>query len=92
MELTTTERASVAEGLPVEANGIGNSRKTTKTETRYTLATVYACTVPGGRFPAKFGCQPIKLDLYLPVHAYTANNMRVHLRHLGVYKESRVVY
>jgi len=42
---------------------------------RHTLATVYACTVPGGRFPAKFGCQPIKLELYLPVHTYTANNV-----------------
>ena len=63
----------MAEGLPEEANAIGNSRKTTETETRYTLATVYACTVPGGRFPAKFGCQPIKLELSLLVHRYTAN-------------------
>ena len=80
----------MAEGLPEEANAIGNSRKTTETETRYTLATVYACTVPGGRFPAKFGCQPIKLELSLLLHAYTANYLRVHFRHLGVYKESRV--
>ena len=48
--------------------------------------------LPGGRFPAKFGCQPIKLELYLLAHTYPANYVRVHLRHLGVYKESRVAY
>ena len=47
---------------------------------------------PGGRFPAKFGCQPIKLELYPIVHTYPANYVRVHLRHLGVYKGSRVAY
>ena len=45
---------------------------------------------PGGRFPAKFGCQPIKLELYPLAHTYPANYVRVHFRHLGVYKESRV--
>jgi len=64
----------------------------TETETRYTLATVYMCTVPGGQFPEKFGCQPIKLELYLLVHTYTANYVCVHFRQLGVYKESRVAY
>jgi len=47
---------------------------------------------PGGRFPAKFGCQPIKLELYPHVHTYAANNVRVHLGISGVYKESRVAY
>ena len=28
---------------------------------------------------AKFGCQPIKLELYLHEHAYPANYVRVHL-------------
>ena len=46
--------------------------------------------LPGGQFPVKFVCQPIKLELYPPPHAYPANYVRVHLRHLGVYKESRV--
>ena len=27
---------------------------------------------PGGRFPAKFGCQPIKLELYPLAHTYAA--------------------
>ena len=45
MESTTKEGASVAEGLPEEANAIGDSRKTTETETHSSLATVYACTV-----------------------------------------------
>jgi len=46
----------------------------------------------GGQFPAKFGCQPIKLELYPLAHTYPANCVRVHFRHLGVYKESRVAY
>ena len=47
---------------------------------------------PGGRFPAKFGCQPIKLELYPLTHTHPAKYMRVHFRHLGVYKESRIAY
>jgi len=39
----------------------------------------------GGRFPAKFGCQPIKFELYLLVHAYPGNCVRVHFKRLGVY-------
>jgi len=42
----------------------------------------------GGRFPAKFGCQPIKLELYPYAHTYSANYVRVHCRISGVYKES----
>ena len=83
----------MAESLPEEANAIrGSRKKTTETEARSSLATVYACTIPGGRLPAKFGCQPIKLELYLLEHTYTANYVRVHFRHLRVYKESRVAY
>jgi len=92
MVSTTTEAAPEAESIPEEGNAIGDWRKTTETETHSSLATVYACAVPGGRFPAKFGCRPIKLELYLLVHTYTANYVRVHLRHLGVYKLSRVAY
>ena len=53
MELTTTEGAPVAEGLPEETNGTGDSRKTTETEARSWLATVDACTVPGWSIPGK---------------------------------------
>jgi len=88
MESTTTEGAPAAGGLPEEANAIGDSRKTTETESRTSLVTVYTCTVPGCQFPAKFGFQPIKLELYPLVHTYTAIYMCVHLGHLGVYKES----
>ena len=84
---STTEGAPVAEGVLEETNAI---TKTTETESRPSLATVYACTVPGGRFPAKFGSQPIKLELYPLVHTYTANYVRVHFRRLGVYKERQV--
>ena len=47
---------------------------------------------PGGRFPAKFGYQPIELELYPLAHAYAAKYVRVHLQHSGVYKDSRVAY
>jgi len=79
LESNTIEGAPVLEGTPEEANGIGDPRKTTETEARSPLATVYACTIPGGRFPAKFGCQPIKLELCLHEHTYPANYVRVHL-------------
>ena len=72
MASTTTKGASVAEGLPQETNGIGDSRKTTETESRSALVTVYACTGTGGRLPAKFGFQPIKLQLYPLAHTYPA--------------------
>jgi len=62
--------------------------KTTETEPRSPLPTVDACTNPDGRFPAKFGFQPIKSELYPPEHTYPAIYVRVHLRHLGVYKAS----
>jgi len=39
-----------------------------------------------------FGCQPIKLQLYPLVHTHPANYVRVHFKHLGVYKGSRVAY
>ena len=86
MESTTTEGAPVAEGLPEETNAIGTQEKTTETEAHSPLATAYACPVPGDRFLVKFGCQPIKLDLHLLVHTYTANCVRVHFRHLGYIK------
>ena len=42
-------------------------------------------SIPGKR-------QPIKFELYLLEHKHTAKYVRVHLRHLGVYKDSRVAY
>jgi len=53
MGSTTTEGAPVAEGLQEETNGIGDSRKTTETETRASPATVHACTIPGWSIPGK---------------------------------------
>ena len=89
---STTRKAPVSEGLPKEANSNGDPRKTTETETRASWETVDACRVPGCEFPATSGCQPIKLELYPHVHTCTANYVRVHFRHLGVYKGSRVAY
>ena len=40
----------MAEGLPEEANGIGERTKMTETESRSSLSTVYACT---GKITAK---------------------------------------
>ena len=93
----TTEGAPLAEGLTEEVNGIGDSNKQTKKidRDRNTLIngnSLRVHSLPGGRFPAKFGCQPIKLELYPLAHTYPANYVRVHFSHLGVYKESRVVY
>jgi len=73
----------VVGGLPEQANGAGDPTKTTETEARSSLAMAYACTVPGGRFPGKFGCQPIKLELDPHEHTYSANYVRVQLGHLG---------
>ena len=93
MESTTTEwqRAYSYRRRPttLETQEKKKKKKTTETETRSPLATVYACTVP---FPAKFGCQPIKLQLFPLVHTYPANYVRVHFKHPGVYKGSRVAY
>ena len=91
-ESSTTRGAPVSDGLPKEAKSIGDPRKTTETETRTSWETVDACKFPGSKFPAKFGCQPIKLELYPQAHTYTAYYVRVHFRPLGVYKESRVAY
>ena len=75
----------MAEGLPEQATGIGDSRKTTETETRTTLATAYACTVPGWSIPGKIW-MPTNQIRTIPAGAHAS----VHVRHLGVYKESRV--
>ena len=89
---TCLESTATEGGLPEETNAIGDSRKTTETEARSSLATVDTCTVPGWSIPGKFGYQPIKLEICPLVHTHTANYVRVHLRYLGVYKESRVAY
>ena len=57
--------------------------KTTETETRSSLATVYACTVD---YREISGCQPIKLELHPLVHTYPANYVRVHLKISGYIK------
>ena len=89
MKSTTWQGAPVAEGLPEETNAIGDSRKNDKD--RNTLLTGNSLRVHS-QFPANFGYKPIRLELYLLVHTYTANYVRVHSRLLGVYKESPVAY
>jgi len=88
MESTTTEGAPVAEGLPEETNGIGDSKKRQRQKHAHNWQQFTRAQLLGDRFPAKFGCQPIKLDKYLLVHAYPANYVRVQFRRLGVYKGS----
>jgi len=65
LESTPTEGVPVAEGLPEEVNGIGDSKKkkkerkkkqtkkTTETESRSPLSTVYACTASRQSIPGK---------------------------------------
>ena len=103
LESTPTEGVPVAEGLhvPEETNGIEDSKKKKEKKTnkkRQRQSHAHHCQqftraqLPGNRFPAKFGSQPIKLELYPQAHTYPANFMRVHFRHLWVYKGSRVAY
>jgi len=62
MESTTTEEAPVAKGLLEKANAIGDSRKKRQRQKHAHLRQQFTrAEFPGGRFPAKFGCQPIKL-------------------------------
>ena len=94
MESTTTEGAPVVEGLPVGDQQHWRLKRKKRQRQKHTphWQQFTRAELPGGRFPAKFGCQPIKLELYPLAHTYPANYVRVHFRHLGVYKESRVAY
>jgi len=93
METNIKEGAPVAEGLSEETNGIGDSRKKLQRQKHtHHWQKLERAQIPGGRFPAKFGCQPIKLELRPLRHTYPANYVRVHFRHLGVYKDSRVAH
>ena len=94
-ESTTTEGAPVAEDLPEEANAVGDSGKKNDRD-RNTLSTgnslhVHSFRVVDSRQDLD-SMQPIKLQLYPLAHTYTANYVRVHFRHLRVYKKSRVAY
>ena len=80
MELafTTTERVPVAEEAPEEAKGIGDSKTKKKKRQRQNHAhhcqELTRARFPANPFPAKFGCQPIKLELHTLTHTYAANN------------------
>ena len=71
----------MAEGLPEEANGIGDARKrkqkqkTTETDTRSSLGTVYACTMSRQSIPGK---------IWMPTNQIRAMSARAH-----VYREVR---
>jgi len=58
--VTTTEGAPVAEEVPEEANAI---TKWQRQSHAHHWQQVTRAPFPGGRFPAKFGCRPIKLEL-----------------------------
>jgi len=90
MELTIAEEEPVAVRLPKEENAIGDSRQRQKQA--YHGQKLTRAPFPGSLFPAKFGCQPIKLELSMLTHTYPTNYVRVHLGHLWVYKESQVAY
>ena len=78
MESSTTERApwhwQRAYGR-IEANGIGDSRKTTETETRSWLATVYSCTVCRWSIPGKTW-MPTNQIRAIPVRARVSRELR----------------
>ena len=73
----------MSDGLPKEAKQ--HWRLTKNDRDGNTRIMGYGLRVQGSR-PAKFGCQPIKLELYPHVHTYTANYVRVHFRPLGYIK------
>ena len=72
-----------AEDLPEEVNAIGDSRKNDRDRNTFITGNSLRVQFPGGRFPAKFGCEPIKFELYQLTHAHPADYVRVHFRHLG---------
>jgi len=66
MESTTPGGAPVAEGQPAEANDNGDSRKEKKRQRQkhaHHWQQLTRAPFPGGRFPAKFWFQPIKLEI-----------------------------
>ena len=69
-----TDGAPVAEGVPEKANAITKKRQRQKHTHHWPQFT--RALFPSSRFPAKFGYQPIKLELYPLAHTYTANYVR----------------
>ena len=67
-------------------------KETTETEARSPLATAYACTVSKRSNPGKIWIPTNQIRVLSLEHTYPAKYVRVHFRHLGVYKESRVAY
>ena len=85
---STTEEAPVAEGIPEKAWRL--KEKATETESRSSLSTDFTCTVSGRSIPGKIWMPTNQFRAIPLTHTHTANYERVHFRHLGVYKESRV--
>ena len=80
------------EGIPEEANGIGDPRKTTETEARSPLATVYTCTISRRSIPGKIWTSTNQITA-IPASAHVSRELRARAPgHLGVYKEGRVAY
>ena len=78
----------MAEGLPEEANGIGNSRINDRDGNMLIAVNSSHVHFPGGPFPAKIWMPTNQIRVVSArelVHTYPANKVRVQLRHLGVY-------
>ena len=89
LESNTIEGAPVLEGIPEEANGIGDPRKTTETDSRSPLATAYACR---RSIPGKIWTSTNQITA-TPARAHVSRELRARAPgHLGVYKEGRVAY
>ena len=84
-----SEGESVADGLPQEANAIGDSgQKRQRWKHAHHEQQLPRAQFPGGRFPAKIWMPTNQIRAISAQHTYPATYVRVHLRHLGVYKES----
>ena len=92
-ESTTKEGTPVAEGLyRRRPTALKTQEKTTETETRSSLATVYACTVPGWLVPGKIWMSTNQIRA-ISASAHVSRELRARaLQALRVYKESRVAY
>jgi len=68
----------VAEGLPEETKRQWRLKKKKRQRQKHAHHSQQftRAQFPGGRFPAKFRCQPIKLELHLDGHTYPANYVR----------------
>ena len=84
----SNRRSAIGRGLPEEANGIGDRRKTTETESRSSQSTVYACT---RSYPPNLNSSRMPTNQITALPERARRHARVCSQALRVYKASPVV-